>query len=219
MNSYPDNVPPVAREGWPWVAGFALLGAAGWVLSPWLAGILLAGAAFCAWFFRDPRRRTPRDEDHVISPADGTILWVRPSIPDQDVGTGEVVAIFMSVFNVHVNRAPIDGTVTAIRHFPGSFVSAFREEAGERNERCETVFEGDRLTVKAVQIAGLIARRIVCRAAVGDTVFAGQRYGLIKFGSRVDVHLPPAWRATVAAGDRVTAGVTIIARPAGGASA
>jgi phosphatidylserine decarboxylase len=211
LNRYADDVPPVARDGWPYVGLLLAMGAAAWAALPAVAWLLWAAAAFCLWFFRDPRRDSPADDRLVLSPADGVVLSLVPFRDDPDAGTGTVVCIFMNVFNVHVNRSPLDGTVTAVRHRPGRFLSAFKPQAPTENERVETVVSGGRGTLKFVQIAGLIARRIVNRLRVGDAVVMGERIGLIKFGSRVDVYIPSAFRVRVAEGEKVTAALSVLA--------
>ncbi len=218
-NAYSDDFPPVARDGWIYIAAGAfatvLFLGLGWY-DP--AAALLLGTLFVVWFFRDPRRSSPREEGALLSPADGTILGVEPVAADPDIGAGRVVSIFMSVFNVHVNRCPLDGTVRDVRYQRGRFLSAYKKEAPEENERNEVVIEGKRGRVKFVQIAGLIARRIVCRLKPGDPTLAGERFGLIKFGSRVDAFIPGGYRLAVGPGDKVRAGLTVLARWEEGAS-
>ncbi len=188
------------------------LGAAGCVLW-WLGGILtgvplwLAGA-FCLYFFRDPERAVPQG-DLVVSPADGKILGVVPQGEDLTR-----ISIFMNLFDVHVNRAPIAGRIAEVSYHRGRFLIASRDRALLENEQNSVVVEGGGSRVLFRQIAGLIARRIVFYKRPGDVVAAGERVGLIKFGSRVDVYLGPEWRIEVRAGQRVKAGSSVLARRA-----
>ncbi len=225
--------PIVAREGWPIVLGFvvvagALAGVARWLLGPagaWAAGSIgFVLCAWCVWFFRDPTRAVPQDPDAIVCPADGVVCAIdeAPPPPELDLGArgiggGEAsrmlrVCVFMNVFNVHVNRSPVSGVVVADHYRPGAFLNASLDKASERNERRSlAVRMDDGRVVVAVQIAGLVARRIVSRARVGDRLRAGDRFGLIRFGSRVDVHAPPGSIARVRVGERVHAGETILA--------
>ncbi len=191
----------IAREGWPIVAGVGLVGLAAGVF--WLpAGFFfLAFLVFTLWFFRDPERKTPGDPDALISPADGRVIRA---------GTDRI-SIFMNVFNVHVCRAPTAGRVVDVTHTPGRFLSAFKDAASEQNERASIVLESDERTLRFTLVAGLIARRIVCRVSEGRRLVAGERVGLIRFGSRVDVDLPVGANPAVQVGDRVVAGESILA--------
>lgn len=212
-NRYSDSYPPVARDGFIYIAAGIVLTLAAFI---WLSKILslLLGMAviFIIWFFRDPRRQAPGGDDLILSPADGTVLSIAPCSGDPDIGSGNVVSIFMSVFNVHVNRCPVSGVVRTVRHISGNFLAAFKKEAPDANERNIVVFEGKKGMVKCIQIAGLIARRIVCRLKVGEEITSGQRYGMIKFGSRVDMYIPSSYELAVNPGDRVKGALTIIAR-------
>jgi phosphatidylserine decarboxylase len=198
---------PLAREGLPFIVtplALAAVGyAAGWYVA---AAALLVLGGFCAYFFRDPRRTGPEDPALVLAPADGRVTVVRDG-PD-----GLRVGIFLSIFDVHVNRTPLAGRVLSSRHTAGRFLAAFRPEAESANERHEIELATEFGTVRVTQIAGLIARRIVCRLAPGDRVARGERYGLIRFGSRTDVTLPPGAVALVERGDRVIGGVSPVAR-------
>jgi phosphatidylserine decarboxylase len=223
-----DPAPPVAREGWPIVAAFLLvtgLVTAGlvWWLGPFGYSALAIGlilSLWCIWFFRDPARRTPRDPDAVVAPADGRIVLVGPAVPPKELGfTPQQVAgmqrvcIFMNVFNVHVNRSPVGGKVVAASYHPGAFFNAALDKASEQNERYSLAIQGGNGSLIAVvQIAGLVARRIVCKTTVGRELRCGERYGLIRFGSRVDVYLPAGATLAVAVGQRTVAGQSIIAR-------
>ncbi len=191
------------RAGWPFIAGLAaatialLLSAPIWALIP--AALLL----FTLNFFRDPERHTPDEPGAVISPADGRIL----------VANSKRVSIFMNVFDVHVCRSPVAGRVTTVSHEPGRFLAAMKDEASEQNERTTIVVASPGgVDVRFVLVAGLVARRIVCRVAAGTPLSVGDRVGIIRFGSRVDVDLPAGAEAAVAIGERVVAGETVVAR-------
>jgi len=193
-------------------AGGLLLGAA---LVTWLAGWPYALpfyilAAFCLNFFRDPEREVPPGPV-AVSPADGKVVWIRP-----DAGGGNRVSIFLNIFDVHVNRTPIPGKVTCVTYKKGGFLVASKPEASSANERNIITVEGEvagrRTRVVFSQIAGLIARRIICYKKAGDILAPGERIGLIKFGSRVDVELGPEWDVAVREGQRVVAGSSVIAR-------
>ncbi|RMH50033.1 MAG: phosphatidylserine decarboxylase family protein [Zetaproteobacteria bacterium] len=200
----------LAREGWPFIVPVALsLPAAllaGWCVA---SGLLLLLLLFLLNFFRDPERRTPTGEGLIVAPADGKVVRAEGD------ASGGRIDIFMNVFNVHVNRAPCAGRIEAMRYHPGRFINASLDKASEENERNRITLRSDdgaRITV--VQIAGLVARRIVSYVAVGDRVEAGQRIGMIRFGSRVDCLLPEGFQPVVAVGEKVVAGETVIARRA-----
>jgi len=201
---------PVAREGWPFIvvpaaiaAGLALLGRRA------LAAPFAAASLAALGFFRDPEREIPAVAGGVLAPADGRVLAV-DEVEDAFVGPAVRAAIFLSPLDVHVNRAPIAGLVVGAAWTPGRFVAAYREDSAELNERCTLCLQGERARVTVVQIAGVLARRIVCRVAPGDKLAAGERFGMIRFGSRTDCLMPRGTRVTVRAGDRVTGGVTVI---------
>jgi phosphatidylserine decarboxylase len=177
-----------------------------WITRPSYAVPLFLLALFCLYFFRDPDRTIPSGPV-AVSPADGKVVAVKPESP-----TVTRVSIFLNIFDVHVNRTPISGRVTEVRYHKGEFLVASREEASSQNEQNTITVEGDGTRVIFKQIAGLIARRIVCNKKVGDTVTAGERIGLIKFGSRVDVEFGPEWEILVKPGMRVSAGSSVIAR-------
>jgi phosphatidylserine decarboxylase len=209
--NYPH--PLLAREGWPFIAGALLLAILAW----WFAGFLWSlplwlVALFVIQFFRDPAREVPTLASAVLSPADGRIVKVERA---QDVHTQRetlLISVFMNVFNVHSNRSPVDGTVESVTYSRGSFINADLDKASTENERNAMVMRlgsGERVTV--VQVAGLIARRILCYVKAGDRLARGQRYGFIRFGSRVDVYLPVSARARVAVGDIVHATSTVLA--------
>jgi phosphatidylserine decarboxylase len=186
------------------------LGAGGvflsWAVGPWYALPLWVLAGFCLYFFRDPERAIPGGPV-AVSPADGKVVAVKPEGP-----TANRVSIFLNIFDVHVNRTPIAGTVCSVQYQRGQFLVASREEASAQNEQNIITVQGDGTCVIFKQIAGLIARRVVCRKKPGDRVETGERIGLIKFGSRVDVLFGPEWEIAVEVGMRVRAGSTIIAR-------
>ena len=186
------------------------LGAAGgvvaWVAGPWFAAPLWTVGAFCLYFFRDPERRPPAG-DVAVSPADGKVVAVKPE------GAGSVrISVFLNVFDVHVNRSPVAGEITEVRYQPGRFHVASREESSRQNEQNIITIAGDGTTVVLKQIAGLIARRVVCSKRPGDRVALGERVGLIKFGSRADIVFGPEWEIAVRLGQRVKGGSSVIAR-------
>ncbi|BDC49617.1 phosphatidylserine decarboxylase proenzyme [Bryobacterales bacterium F-183] len=183
---------------------------AGYFTKPWLGAPFYILAVFCLWFFRDPNREVPSGPV-AVSPADGKVV----SIKDID-GKRTRVSIFLNVFDVHVNRTPVEGVVRSVHYQKGKFGHAEHAEASEENERNEVSVEmADGAVVTFTQIAGLIARRIVCDKKPGDHVTKGERIGLIKFGSRVDVFLGPEWQIAVQVGDRVSAASSIIAKRRG----
>lgn len=191
------------RAGWPFVLALAGLTLAVYPFAPPAAALGVLLLVFTLNFFRDPERRTPDAENAVISPADGRVI---------KASEGRI-SIFMNVFDVHVCRAPVAGRVTSVAHEPGRFLAAMKDEASEQNERTTVVVQpDDGAPVKFVLVAGLIARRIVCRVAAGDTLRAGERVGIIRFGSRVDLDLPCGTVPSVRIGDRVVAGESVVAR-------
>ena len=207
---------PIRPEGLPFIAIFAFVALFfGWFWQPVLwVGLILA--AWCAYFFRDPPRVTPIETDLVVSPADGRVAAVALGVAPKELGLGEQlrrrVSIFMSVFDCHVNRAPIGGAVARVVYTPGKFVNAELDKASEGNERNGIVVDTAFGPVGVVQIAGLVARRIVCFTKEGEFLATGERIGLIRFGSRLDVYLPVAAAVLVAEGQTAIAGETIIAR-------
>jgi phosphatidylserine decarboxylase len=204
--------PIIAREGWPFLAiAVGVAAVATWV-APWWSVPLWLAALFVLQFFRDPARPVPEGEGLVLSPADGRIVQVGSARDEYLARDAVKLSVFMNVFNVHSNRAPVDGTVENVWYFPGSFVNADLDKASVENERSAMHLRtaaGHDVTV--VQVAGLIARRILCYAGKGDRLARGQRYGFIRFGSRVDVYLPPGSRPRVAIGDKVSATSTVLA--------
>jgi phosphatidylserine decarboxylase len=200
---------PVAREGWPFVVvpgaialGLTVLG------HRRLAVPFAAAAAAAAGFFRDPDRAVPVVINGVLSPADGRVISVEDAV-DPFVGPAVRVAIFLSPLDVHVNRAPIAGVVTDTVYTPGRFVAAY-DPAAESNERCAVRLQGEHGRVTVVQIAGVVARRIVCRVGPGDKLAAGERFGMIRLGSRTDCYMPRGTEATVRVGEHVRGGQTVI---------
>ena len=204
----------LAREGHTHVALAVAIAILALVSAPaWIAWPLVVLAALVVNFFRDPERVAPVGEQLITAPADGKVVGISDVIQDERfVGRPcRRVSVFMSPLDVHVNRIPVDGVVRHVEHFPGQFHAAFLDKASEMNERNAVVVEdrrGERILF--VQIAGQLARRIVCKIAVGDTVRRGERYGMIMFGSRLDLYLPEVVKLHVAIGDRTTAGETII---------
>jgi phosphatidylserine decarboxylase len=215
-DSIRKQLAPVHPEGYPFVGGFALASLVlFWLWAPlgWLVTLL---TLWCAYFFRDPPRVTPVRDGIVVAPADGRISQIINAVPPMELGLGDRamlrISIFMSVFDCHINRSPIAGRIERIVYRPGKFLSADLDKASEDNERNAFVIAsatGQRIA--AVQIAGLVARRIVPFAREGETVGAGQRIGMIRFGSRVDVYLPEGTRPFVAEGQTALAGETVLA--------
>jgi phosphatidylserine decarboxylase len=210
LNNYPH--PIIAREGWPFL-GIAVAAA---ILVTFFSGVWSIPfwiiALFVLQFFRDPGRVVPQKPNAVLSPADGRIVVVEKT---QDPYAGREalkISVFMNVFNVHSNRAPVDGRIEDVQYFPGKFVNADLDKASIENERNAMTITttGDQL-VTCVQVAGLIARRILCYVKTGDILSRGQRYGFIRFGSRVDVYLPLTASPKVSVGDKVAATETILA--------
>ena len=205
---------PVAKEGWPFIVpAFAAAAAAYYFAPMWAFAVLLMLAVFIVNFFRDPERAVPDDPDAVICPADGRVIKVEKVMDDRFTGKKAlVVCVFMNVFNVHVNRAPVRGRIKEIRYNKGRFFPADKEKASLENEQNAVFIESEKGLVVANQIAGLVARRIVCRKKVGDELEKGERFGLIRFGSRVDVFMPAAAVASVKVGDKVKAGSSVLGR-------
>ena len=212
MNKPPYPHPLIAREGWPFLAGIVIISLAVTFWWPGLSIIFWLLSLFVLQFFRDPARVAPEGEFSVLSPADGRIVAVedvRDPYADRDAIK---ISVFMNVFNVHSNRAPVKGTVLTVNYFAGKFFNAALDKASLENERNAMVMRTPQgHVVTAVQVAGLIAKRILCYAKAGDELYAGQRYGFIRFGSRVDVYRPPGSRPRVAIGDKVQATSTVLA--------
>lgn len=193
-------------DGIYYALGLAVGGAlVGYLTRPVFGLPMFILALFCLWFFRDPDREIPGGPV-AVSPADGKVIWIK------QINGQQRVSIFLNVFDVHVNRSPIAGKVTAVKYQTGKFLVASKEEASTENEMNTITVEGDGTKVVFSQIAGLIARRIICSTKVGETVTAGQRIGYIKFGSRVDMFFGPEWTLNIKEGERVSAGSSIVAR-------
>lgn len=189
-----------------------LLAAIALLLGLWPVAIAFAIlAAFMAFFFRDPRRQAPTDPNVVVAPADGRVTRVR-AVQADNAGSPTLVSIFLSPLNVHINRAPIAGEITTVSYTRGKFLMATNENASLVNEQNALTIEGEKITVVCKQIAGILARRIVCWKRAGERVALGERFGLIKFSSRTDVLLPASVEVLVAEGARVKGGTTIIGR-------
>jgi len=207
---------PIHPDGWRFLAiAAALTALLFWLATP-LGWLGVVGTAWCAYFFRDPWRVTPQRDGLVIAPADGRIVSVGPAAPPAELGFGAApmlrIGIFLNVFDVHVNRMPMAGRVVKRVYHAGKFLNASVDKASEENERMAIrLATGEGADIGVVQIAGLVARRIVCTAAEGQEVVAGERFGLIRFGSRTDLYLPPGWAVLALAGQRMIGGETVIA--------
>jgi len=207
---------PINRDGWRFIAIFAVVSLVLFAFSPVLGWLGVLATVWCVFFFRDPPRVTPSRDGLVVSPADGLVQMIEPAVPPPELGMGNDprmrISIFLNVFDVHVNRIPAHGRIVRLCYRPGKFMNAAFDKASELNER-----QSARLRMSSgqeiafVQIAGLIARRIVCDLAEGQTVRAGERFGLIRFGSRCDVYLDEGMAPFVAIGQRMVAGETVLA--------
>lgn len=207
---------PVNPAGHPFIGGFALAALLLWMISGVLGALGVIATLWCVYFFRDPDRFTPARSGLIVSGADGIVSAVTEASPPPELGLPARpltrISVFLNVFDVHVNRIPIDGTIGAIRYHPGKFLNAALDKASEDNERnAVRIDTAEGPSVVVVQIAGLIARRIKCWINEGEAVRAGARFGLIRFGSRVDVYLPEGIAPLVAPGQRCIAGETVIA--------
>jgi len=210
---------PIHREGYPFIALFAGVNLLAFLIAAWLGLALLPLTIWCVAFFRDPERNTPTAPGLIISPADGKLLPIVEAAPPPELGLGDAprvrLSIFMNVFNVHVNRNSISGTVTGLAYRPGKFFNASFDKASVHNERMAIRLRPDGGAAEndlvVVQIAGLVARRIVCELAQGQQVHRGLRFGMIRFGSRLDVYLPPGARIVAVPGMKTIAGETILA--------
>jgi phosphatidylserine decarboxylase len=203
-------------EGWKFLPIFGVVTLVlFWIWDP-LGWIGVGLTVWCYYFFRDPKRAVPENAGLMVSPADGVVSLIERAVPPEGLGLGPEplvrVSVFMSVFNCHVNRAPIAGKVTAVVYRPGKFLNASLDKASEENERNALAIEmADGRKIAVVQIAGLVARRIMCWTKPGDSLATGQRFGLIRFGSRLDVYLPEGVAPQVAVGQIAVAGETVIA--------
>jgi phosphatidylserine decarboxylase len=215
VNSIRSQLAPINPEGYPFIGGFALASLVlFWLWTPlgWIGTVF---TLWCAYFFRDPVRATPVSDGLVVSPADGRVSLVVNAVPPPELALGDRplprVSIFMSVFDCHVNRAPVAGRIERIAYTPGKFLNADLDKASEDNERNALVIATDAGRVGVVQIAGLVARRIVCWVKEGQAIGAGERIGMIRFGSRLDVYLPAGTVPLVSEGQTSLAGETVIA--------
>jgi phosphatidylserine decarboxylase len=214
-NSIRAQVPTIHPEGYPFIGAFALASLVlFWVWSP-LGWIGTALTVWCALFFRDPVRVTPVRDGIVVAPADGRISMISQVLPPAELGLGDRplprISIFMSVFNCHVNRSPVAGRIDRIAYRPGKFINAELDKASEDNERNSLVISTADGRIGVTQIAGLVARRIVTFVREGQTIGAGERFGLIRFGSRLDVYLPEGMTPLVGEGQTAIAGETVLA--------
>ena len=201
----------IVRDGIPYIVIPTVFAVAAAVFGFWWVSLLLfIVAAFMAFFFRDPKRVPPDDPNVVVAPADGKVTRVKPIASEPDSPT--VVSIFLSPLDVHINRAPIPGKIVDVVYSPGKFLMATNENASLVNEQNALTIEGPKIRVVCTQIAGILARRIVCWKAKGDTLLLGERFGMIKFSSRTDVVLPANVKVTVTEGARVRGGITVIGR-------
>lgn len=214
-NSIKNTIVPIHPEGYKFIAIF-FVGSIilGWMFDPlfWV-GLLLT--AWCAYFFRDPERHTPLEKNWTISPADGRVSAIMKMVPPAELELGEDemwrISVFMNVFNCHVNRAPMEGNIRHINYQKGSFLNAELDKASSENERNGMVIETEHGDIGVVQIAGLVARRIMCWSKASDHLDVGERFGLIRFGSRLDVFLPTGARPLVTIGQTAIAGETVLA--------
>ena len=209
-------IKPMHPEGRKFVAIFAAITLVLFIIAEPLGWLGVGATVWCYYFFRDPERVTPKGDNLVISPADGIVSLIEPAMPPAELGMPDTpltrVSVFMNVFNCHVNRAPVAGEITEIAYRPGKFFNASLDKASEDNERNSLRIKmADGREVAAVQIAGLVARRIVCFTKKGAHTQAGQRFGLIRFGSRVDVYLPEGVTPRVSIGQTMVAGETVLA--------
>jgi phosphatidylserine decarboxylase len=206
---------PIHHEGFPFIAGFALVSLVlfwAWAPLGWIGTVL---TVWCALFFRDPERVTPVRDGVLVAPADGRVSKIVDAVPPPELNFGDRalprVSIFMNVFNCHINRSPMSGRIEKVVYKAGTFINADLDKASENNERNSFIIAGGNTRIAVVQIAGLIARRIVCFVPEGANVRAGERIGMIRFGSRVDVYLPAGVRPLVGEGQTTVAGETVIA--------
>lgn len=206
---------PIHKDGWRFIAIFAVVTLILWWLWPPLGRIALLATAWCIYFFRDPWRVSPQRDGLVLSPADGRIIIVDEAPPPPELGFGsepmQRIAIFMSVFDVHVNRAPMAGRVARLAYTEGKFVNASLDKASVDNERMAIRLATPHGDIGVTQIAGLVARRIVTALREGEEIIAGQRIGLIRFGSRAEVYLPRGWSVLAIKGQRAVGGETVLA--------
>jgi phosphatidylserine decarboxylase len=215
MNSIRDQLAPIHPQGYPFVGAFVLATLIFWWLWAPLGWIAFVATLWCVYFFRDPARVTPIRADLIVAPADGRVSFVGRAVPPADLGLSAApmtkISIFMSVFDCHVNRSPVEGRVVRVAYRAGLFLSADLDKASEDNERNGLVIDSGAGRLGVVQIAGLVARRIVCFTQEGGRLGAGDRFGLIRFGSRVDLYLPDRATVVIGLGSRCVAGETVVA--------
>ena len=202
----------IAKEGYPYIIIFAATTIVALLLGgKWMVMVSFVITVFMVYFFRDPEREIPEGEGLFVSPADGRIILIKDVFEKEHLKAAVIeISIFMSPFNVHVNRAPCDGKIKGIRHNKGKFIAAYKDEASFKNENIEMTLETKYGDMLVRQVAGYVARRAVCRANTGDSLKRGERYGIIKFSSRLDVYIPKDTAVKVKLGDRVKAGETVI---------
>jgi phosphatidylserine decarboxylase len=214
-DSIRSQIVPVTPEGYPFIGAFAFVSIILFWLWPPLGWLGTLATAWCAYFFRDPPRVTPVRDGLVIAPADGRVSQVTSAVPPQELSIGNKplprISIFMSVFDCHVNRSPVAGKIEKIIYQPGKFLNADLDKASADNERNSLVIATAGARVAVVQIAGLVARRIVCFVQVGQAINTGERFGMIRFGSRLDIYLPESTPPLVAVGQTSIAGETVLA--------
>ncbi|WP_336287878.1 MULTISPECIES: phosphatidylserine decarboxylase [unclassified Bartonella] len=214
LQSVHNNFVPIHKEGYPFIVAFFVISLIlGWIWSPlFWCGLVLT--VWCIYFFRDPNRVIPLNPNWVISPADGRISFVEPCVPPEELGLGNKemirISVFMDIFSCHINRIPISGTVESIVYRPGKFVNAELDKASQFNERNGVVIDSKHGKIGIVQIAGMVARRVVCWSKENDSVMTGQRFGLIRFGSRLDIYIPIEVKLRVAVGQVAIAGETVL---------
>lgn len=222
VDSIRKTIVPIHREGWPFIGAFAAVTFFLSFFSDTFFWLGLALTLWCTYFFRDPQRVTPTHESLVISPADGVVSAVGPAYPPAELGLGDRemlrISVFMNVFSVHVNRSPVRGKIEQIAYKAGKFLNADLDKASSENERNGLRISTENGEIGVVQIAGLVARRIVCWTGEGQSIGAGERFGLIRFGSRVDVFLPNTANVRVAIGQSAIAGETVLAEFGGAPS-
>jgi phosphatidylserine decarboxylase len=215
INSIRSQIAPVHPQGFPFIGGFALASFVMFFIWTPLGWIGTLATAWCAYFFRDPVRVTPLREGLVVSPADGRVSRVVNAVPPAELGLSDRplprISIFMSVFDCHVNRSPMSGRIERMVYRAGKFINADLDKASEDNERNALIISTGRTRIGVVQIAGLVARRIVPFVREGQSIVAGDRIGMIRFGSRLDVYLPEGGRSLVAEGQTAIAGETVLA--------
>ncbi|WP_254472723.1 phosphatidylserine decarboxylase [Bartonella sp. B1098] len=214
LQSVHNSFVPIHKEGYPFIVAFFVISLIlGWIWSPlFWCGLVLT--VWCIYFFRDPDRVIPLNPNWVMSPADGRISFVESCVPPEELGLGKDemvrISIFMDVFSCHINRIPISGTVESIIYHPGRFTNAEFDKASQFNERNGVVIESKHGKIAIVQIAGMFARRIVCWSKENDAVITGERFGLIRFGSRLDIYIPTEMKLRVAVGQTAIAGETVL---------